>query len=105
MNQKDFIYQHRRCALPRKMVVFKVNHHRKEGLRITRKKGMQETVINILYLLVGSFHLTSDDAIAKAVVVLVVLVATHDQHLHQGKLLPEALVQVLESLSDGSRGH
>ena len=53
-------------------------------------------------LLVSCLHLAADDAVAQTVVVLIVLIATHDEHLKEGKLLSKAVVKVLKCLSDGS---
>ena len=57
------------------------------------------------HLLVGSFHLTADDAVAESVVVLVVFIAAHDEHLHERHLLAKAVIEILQGLSDGTRGH
>ena len=56
-------------------------------------------------LLVGGFHLSADDAIAQPVEVLVVFIATHDEHLHKGHLLTEAVIEILQRLSDCTRGN
>ena len=77
------------------MVVFKVNHHIGSCCINKTWKGN---------LLVCGFHFATNDTVAKTVVVLVVFIAPHDQHLHQGQFFSEALVQVFKSLSDSSRG-
>ena len=55
-------------------------------------------------LLVSSLHLTSDDAVAKTVVVLIIFITLHNKHLKKRHLFSKAGVKVFEGLTDGSRG-
>lgn len=54
-------------------------------------------------LLISGFHFTGDDAVAKAVVVLIILVTSHNEHLEEGHLLTEAVIKVFQGLSDRTR--
>ena len=44
------------------------------------------------HLLVCGFHLSTNDTISESVVVLVIFITSHDQHLQQRHLLSETLV-------------
>ena len=50
-------------------------------------------------LLIGGFHLSTNNAVAQSVVVLVVFIAPRDEHLQEGHLLPIAIVNIFQSLS------
>jgi len=52
---------------------------------------------------VGGLHLTTDNTVTESVVVLIVFIAPHDQHLEKRHLLAIPCIHVLQCLSDGSR--
>ena len=57
----------------------------------------------MLHLLVSSFHLTAHDAVTEPVVILIVFITTHDEHLHERHFFAKPSIKVLEGLSDGTR--
>ena len=59
----------------------------------------------LLHLLVSGFHFARDDAVAKTVVVLVVLVTLHDKHFEEGHFFSKAVIKVLEGRADRPGSH